>query len=357
MSATRTDVLDPNQPSLLLDSPLEILESIPGSVPEQEKWHVITKLAATCHSLHAFFEPKLTPKILLGCVLKGDASRVKKMLDQDPNLLFIKARASDHTKITIIDNKQSKRIIRTIEASPYQAALGAENMEMLNLMQPYIENKIANGQETACIQFDEQFPNGIIKNPANTYDFTPLMDAIINEQFINRKLNERTEAAFGQFRQDFAPTDVIKTGKHFNMQIYLDALAFYDTHFNQFRNWDQRSLFCKQVIGLLQRLFPTCYAQEICQNLKQILEKLRVFLHFPPNLKDGTFFYDPELGHSHFIHIGSDGRALKWKNGFCGKNHSFIDLPKQSMEQKHEVLVRMSDAFKVQRTIQMKSSS
>ncbi|EKD71101.1 MAG: hypothetical protein ACD_46C00271G0002, partial [uncultured bacterium] len=88
-----------------------------------------------------------------------------------PALLFRKAKAKDYSG-------------RTINASPYQAALGAEDTDMLQMMETYFD-QITDGRKQALAQYNEQFPNGVKDAPCD-FDFSPLVAAITNDKVIVR---------------------------------------------------------------------------------------------------------------------------------------------------------------------------
>lgn len=95
---------------------------------------------------------------------------------------------------------------------------------------------------------------------------------------------------------------VIKTGKHFNMQLLVDAFTLYDEKYHQFggRNDSPKNvLFFYKIIGYIERYLPACYAQAICQNVYDIIQRKKALkrgLTFPHS-PDVTFYpLDSNLG-------------------------------------------------------------
>src|SRR3990167_3967437 len=161
----------------LLDLPNDLLlipkgktesVSITSFFKENEITQVIGALSNTCTTLHKLFQPSLTELAdkaaakLLEHVLKGEKQAVIDILNKHkhPALLFRKAKAKDYSG-------------RTIYASPYQAALGAEDTDMLQMMKTYFD-QITDGRKEALKQYDEQFPNGA-ENARCDFNFRPLI--------------------------------------------------------------------------------------------------------------------------------------------------------------------------------------
>lgn len=228
-------------------------------------------------------------KHLLSLIAQGNQTEAEEMVRVNPELLFMTSETKDYSG-------------RTIEASPYQCALGAEDEQMLEMMKPYIDS-IDPTHEKAKEQFDELFSAVEIKK--EKFNFDELVKAIGEEQFTEDKLSEKTEAALQALKKALEPQGVIKQGKHFNIQQVLDAFEIYDTHKNSW-NPKQLSLFWCQVIGQLQRHLPANYAQALCKKLTRSLdEKLDRSL----TLSDGKLFFplDSDAKNQLGVHFGVYG--------------------------------------------------
>ena len=292
-----------NEPSTFPfeELPLDFAEDILSLT----KLRPILNLVQTCRSVHTFFNSitncndeyildKQGIRELLEYVLKGEAFKAEKSIAAKRNWLFAKVTAEDYSG-------------RTFFCSPWQGMLGAEDLDMCNMAMPYIE-KLPNGHETALIQFNEQFQKDVLNKP-NTYDFTPLCKIIAQEQFIDNCLSQGTMAALADFMKNVIPTHVIKTGKHFNLQILIDALHIH----NNYHEWNekQRGLFWDRVIlCCLLLLLPACYAQAFCQgydvNAKNPLIRSLKLNRWDYNGRPGMNYYpivifNDSVSHDHFF--------------------------------------------------------
>ncbi|EKD70420.1 MAG: hypothetical protein ACD_46C00539G0008 [uncultured bacterium] len=314
MSKSRKDIVredipkpKPNELSLLnLPNNLLLIPkgktesvSITSFFKENEITQVMGVLSNTCTTLHTLFQPSLTELAdkaaakLLEHVLKGEKQAVIDILNKykHPALLFLfrKAIAKDYSG-------------RTINASPYQAALGAEDTDMLVMMETYFD-KITDGRKQALKQYKEQFPNGV-KNARCDFNFRPLITVIKNDIFANHQPNETTKKELQKFQDYFTPkaTDVIKTGKHFNMNALIKAFEIYNQNYGSGSWWseDQSSLFWRQVIGYLQRLVPACYAQAFCQGLYNVVEEKKPLVR-DFKLDNGAVYYPLDRDHTSLL--------------------------------------------------------
>ena len=264
----------------------------------------LSRLAQTCKRLNGLFQQPLNNAKalrLLEHVAQGDADKVKAMLDTNPALLYLAGEVVD---------KSGRRIYGTA----FQIALGADDTDMWKMIEPYFK-KIQDGDEEKAKQFNKQFPASYDEDAHEKYNFSALVDVIAADTLINDEdeMGEATKKDLQAFRDHFTPksTDAIKADKHFDMQIFIDALAAYDANFDRFRNWEQRSLYCRQVIGYLQRLFPACYAQAFCQGLYNVVVEKKPLVRML-QLVDGLDFFSSGLGLSHFVYgTGMVGRGCR----------------------------------------------
>lgn len=83
------------------------------------------------------------------------------------------------------------------------------------------------------------------------------------------------ERALEDFREYLKPKKVIKSGKHFNVQLLIEAFKLYDKNFDAFGGRDSRKneISLQKVIGYIERYLPACYAQAFCQRVYYIVEK------------------------------------------------------------------------------------
>ncbi len=185
--------------------------------------------------------------ILVSHILKGEKEMARAIIEETPSLLLIRAKATDYSG-------------RTVYATGLQAALAALDIDMANMIEPYLL-ALDEGEALLQQQIATQFPQAMRATPA--YDFSGLVKAIDMNQ------GEIVELALKKFRVEMTPNDVIASGMHFNTAHLIKAYEVYRDHFP---TWDktQRSTFWINVIGFLQRQMPAALAQAYCNGLYQL---------------------------------------------------------------------------------------
>lgn len=220
----------------------------------------LSTLSLTSTKLNAVASPELTQraaKQLLTYVLMGEQYKAVVMIKANPSLLMIRSKAVDYSG-------------RTIIGTAFQAALGAGDKPMWEMMLPYF-NGLDEGE--ALRQFHEQFPNSIeddvsAKELKDYYNAIAL--AIINDQ-------DHGLSVIEGFRKEITSQKEITYGKHFNLQHLIAAHKAYIDNFNAFVNWKNRDLFWQKVIGYVQRQMTTYDAQIYCSGLDRVLDNENSF--------------------------------------------------------------------------------
>ena len=256
-----------------------------------------------------FFQPvddkkkKATILTLLTHVVQGEEAEAKAMIKKEPTLLLNRGQVEDYSG-------------RTIEGTAFQLALGAEDVEMLEMMVPYLD------EDEKHRQYEAQFPPEKEKaeQQCQKRDLAALQTVF---KAIGASNNDKdAEKALVEFRNYLKPGGVIKTGKHFNAQLLLKAFELYDQHYEAFGNtWKSRKnqTAWRKVVGYIQRFLPACYAQAFCQGIYYIVknrEKLHRSLEF--RYDKGILFYpldsdsSSRLGFDHACH----GRTRVRPGGF-----------------------------------------
>ncbi|EKD70426.1 MAG: hypothetical protein ACD_46C00537G0002, partial [uncultured bacterium] len=171
------------------------------------------------HLYSLFKEPasKLVCQFLLH-VVNDERNLAEKMLKRDPGLLLEEGTVTDCSR-------------RRVKGTAFRLAIAAENNDMWEMIENYFK-LLSNGEEEKKKQFNAQFPNGVKDAPC-AFDFTPLFNAIKHDKFDNYHPNDKTEKELKKFRDYFTPkaSDVITTGKHFNMNALMKVFE-YDQKFN-----------------------------------------------------------------------------------------------------------------------------
>lgn len=239
---------------------------------------------------------KLLHQQLLEHVIYGEEEKAQEIMEKHPILLLYKGKVTDYSG-------------RKIKGTAYQMALGAEDIEMAEMIQGHLK-KLPDGLAEIIRQQKQQFPSDEKNLREENLKEIKALEAIT--QFIcdakeeeiatddfkfDLKISERCQIALAQFRSSLDPASdkVITQGKHFNLELLLKALELYERHYDTFgtcRSSAKNMLFWRQVIGYIQRLMPACYAQAFCQGLYYVVvagNKLRRSLNFINN-RDIFFF-------------------------------------------------------------------
>jgi hypothetical protein len=209
-------------------------------------------------SMHGFFQEESTDqkaaKKLLSHVVRGEQDEAKEMIAANPGLLLIQTEAENNSG-------------RTIQGTAFQAALGAEDEHMWQMMMPYMDDK------TMRDQFDEQFPDGIEDIPAS--DLQPYYDDLLSTIIWNY---HGGLSAIDAFRVKITQNNHITSGKHFNMQHLVAACQAYIDFYRKFDSDEPLIMteegeglerFWNRVVGYIQRQMPANYAPNLSTSFPQ----------------------------------------------------------------------------------------
>jgi len=240
----------------------------------------LNALSKTCASWSQEARPALTEraaKVAMQHIVYGEQEEAEAMIKANPELLLYKSQVKDYSG-------------RTIIATPFQAALGAEDEWMWGMMRPYftiLESKgaIDSAKEEVRQQFDEQFPGGIENIPAKELQamYDDLASAIINN-------DDNGKEEIEGFRQIITQHDCIDSGIHFNMQHLIAAYQAYIDNFGRLGTCVNRDTFWNKVIGFVQRQMPTNYAQVHCSGIKNVIDSSDNFKR-KLSFNDGVKFF------------------------------------------------------------------
>lgn len=172
---------------------------------------------------------------------------------------------------------------RTIKGTGLQLAIGAEDVKyhdneecMTEMLMRHL--KLSNGEDEIATQISNQFPDGWEESEKerakrDLAELNKVVDAIAVS-----RTNGDCEVALQAFR-DYLEREnkgkgVIKTGKHFNIELLVEAFKVYEQKYTNFGGWDSRksNVFWRNVIGYTQRFLPACYAQAFCQGPCNIVD-------------------------------------------------------------------------------------
>ena len=306
--------------------PKDTIKEIEKYLPDSDKGRLASTHPAFYYSdlfihtnTHCFYNRnirKKTEKVqnFLLHVVHGEQYEVEEMLKQDLGLLLEDGIVKDYSN-------------RKIKGTAFKIALGAGDTSMWKMVEEYFK-QLPNGEEKKLKQFNEQFPESYNENEHEKYDFNTLLHIIKSDPLIHNQcqITDVTKHALRAFREHFTPksTDIITTGKHFDMQILIDALEAYDANFDikkKDQEWNQRVLYCQQVIGYLERLFPACDAQACCQGFYNVVHKEEPLIRCLQLMQSADYYYSANLGYSHYI--------SSWENS--GIRESCLDLTNRDL--------------------------
>lgn len=262
-------------------------------------------LAQTSQSYHQLASEELrqrAAKTLLTHILKGEQNEAKVMIKTNPHLLTIRSSATDYSG-------------RTIIATPFQAAIGAGDKPMWQMMLPYFDG-LEVGE--ALRQFNEQFPNGIEEDDT-AEDLIPHYNAIARAIINDEDLGQ---SAIKAFREYISAQKEIHQGRHFNFQHIVAAHQAYVDNFDALKNWNNRDLFWQKVVGYAQRQMTTFDAQVHCSGIKSVLDNGDKFVRTLSLANGGQVFPTTD-----FNRLGFDFALFsyfEWCSGSLAIERGFI---------------------------------
>jgi hypothetical protein len=223
-------------------------------------------------STHGAFNKDSGIAVLLHHIVYGDLQSAKAMLELNPRLVL----QAGHVV--------TPSGLKVVHTTPFECALGAGDPEMAQMIAPYFDSKIISGGAAVREKQYARYRPCIDNMPKQkSYDFTLLLHAIeqASPQDVAAALHNdlRHQSALSdaleQFRKAFIP-DKITVGMHFNYQHLLHAYEVYDQEYDRLRNGDNFSknyLFCRQVIGFIQRSLPAIDRMVFAQSLYDVVEQ------------------------------------------------------------------------------------
>lgn len=271
----------------------------------------------SCWRFHGLFgaERRLGLRILqklLTHVVQGEQSEAEFLIKLFPDLLILKGRVRDYSG-------------RIIEGTALQIALGAEDVRyredeecMAEMIQRHLRKQFTNSEEIISAQVAEQFPEGWEEkeNERAKKDLEALNEVV--KAISQSQTDADCDKALNKFSEYLKPKSIIKTGKHFNFQLFVKAFDLFEENYDKFGdnsgryNSRKNILFWQKVIGCIQRYLPACFAQALCQGIIKLVErgqKLERSLKFKYRRDDALYFpldSDPHfrLGDKFAVSVG-----------------------------------------------------
>jgi hypothetical protein len=251
----------------------------------------------------------------LQAVIDDDRKTVERLFTIRPDLLLYKPHFCS------IQSQLTWQIF--MPESALMMALKRNQVEMVKVIVAAIEAAVDNGTlnkgqlqnilgQWAAAEASLQVP---IKK-ARTYNFQSLIDVIRQ----NDPSSKATEDALAAFRKTVLPDTPIALDDHYDIeQLLLAAHQAYAEKFNQFESWEQRNLFCVQVIGYLQSLLSPEVAKIFCESLFFVLEQGKNIGELASTLKlqDNHSFYRESQGNNYPIYDIQMGKRMHKKKHPC----------------------------------------
>jgi hypothetical protein len=234
-------------------------------------------------------------------VIRGEFKEAEEMIKKHPELL--------KEKRTVRDEANPGEIGRSIHGTALQIAWGAkdvsigEHEEMAEMLKRHLIKHY--GEEEFVKQYTEQFPEGWEEKEEERKKNDSVALKKVFAAIEQSTTDKDCEGAIEEFKSYLKKQTegVITTGYHFNDQLFVEALELYDSHYNQFGGFDsiRNRLAAIKVLGCIERYFPSCLAQAACDGFGRMVEEKKA-LSRTKSLADGSPFYHPNLGVSHFVY-------------------------------------------------------
>ena len=240
--------------------------------------------------------------LLCHAIIKGDFNKAQEILSNNKDLLEYLLL----TKYTVTDFSG-----RTIRGYALQLALGAEDIDMIEMIQPFFNlafphQEIANKEISK--QYAEQFPLGYEHAQERIFNRNNAALLEIYDIIFSNENAADCEKGLNLFRKHINQTATIQTGKHFDIKLLMHAWSLYSTLCNIYNEESEEYgsviLFRRKVVGYLQRFTTACTAQAICQGIHKLNSGDKLQRSLYSSAKDNTFypldlFYRFRLGYDY----------------------------------------------------------
>lgn len=249
----------------------------------------LTNLLETSKKLNGAATHELEQRALLRHIVLGEQEPAEALIQAHPKWLSSQSIAQDYSG-------------RTIVATPFQAAIGAGDKPMWEMILCYL------GPEEAFKQFHAWFPHGIENNLSAKElqaDYNAIALAIIQDE-------DNGLAAIERFREKITAQNNISQEEHFNLAHLSAAYQAYVDNFDALGDLNQRK-FWAQVIGYGQRQVTAYDAQAHCFGIDNALDNENSFPRSFELDNEMSFFpleFNPRLGFDFAVFSGRFGSWL-----------------------------------------------
>lgn len=154
------------------------------------------------------------------------------------------------------------------------------------------------------------------------------------------------EAALQAFRDYLKPKNTLKTGKHFNMHLLLEAFQLFHDNYDRLGGFDgdKHRLYLTKVIGYIQRYVPACLARAYCQRLYAITdggEKLERHLQFLCNGDEAVYFFPLDYNPRYRLGYTCSALSLLGYLHRTPRDEDLVDCHSQLMLSKNSKLAKL----------------
>lgn len=335
VSKNRKELVNDFKAPSLLDGPPDVIRVV-GSWLDTKSAKQFVK---TCKTIYNFFQPNLDEKTAtlvknaLHYAAFGEMKQLDELLTKSPALLYRNGTTIDACG-------------RIIHGTVYRIALGAKDWnpfpdttfeEMTEMIERHMKT-LPYSYEEIELQKAEQFPPGWeaqekIREENDSEELKKVFAAIDQSE-----TNEDCKDAIQNFIHYLKSQKEVKTGYHFNDKLLSEAQDSYMENYDKFGGINSRKnrLAGIIILGSIQGRMTACLAMAHCDGLTNVTKDKRQ-LSRRIILDDGTRFFSPSLGSSHFIHS-----YWKWEGGWARRfetaiNSSDLSIPcKNYLEKKSQ---------------------
>jgi hypothetical protein len=246
-------------------------------------------LSSSCVQLYSIYQPPLTKQHiqlrqkLFQAVVDGDLDIVKRILDANVALLLDKPKEDLE-----IQSQLTWDIFNFKDENALTIAAKRRQIEMLETLLSYVskcqDQKLAEKTKKDALSkwpsYEHKEKKGEFDIPADyTAELKKMVNVFKNEKFpdgtgVDAKISKETELALRQFRDKILPEKAVTLDESIQPELFLyAALKIYDDCFYDFKNWDQRDAYCKEIVGPAQRRLTREDAVPWCEGLYYVVEQ------------------------------------------------------------------------------------
>src|SRR3990167_1068237 len=309
----------------------------PDSISGQSKaaWLTQAEAEKPVQSLKLFAPENPHLKQFLQHVVNGEKEEAEKMLKDKPEMQQLLL--SSQAKVKDYAGRKIKGTALAIALGAKDVSIG-EHEEMVEMLERYLKG-LPDGEAEIAKQKAAQFPAGWEQQEEARREADSIALKKVFEKIKLSTNDAASDAAVMEFKDYLAKQKdrVIKTGYHFNEQLFAEALDLYDSHYAQFGDYNspKNRLASIKVIGGIECLFTANLAQAACDGFGKVVDKkLALSRSLKLGSPAGFPFFHPDLGSVHFVYsyyaaglAGGSGAG-----GGCGPARRF----KTYVEQKHQ---------------------